>query len=256
MTNVQEDAMTSQQATISQLWGIQGQGRIDTHTNPNNNRQQTNNRSRQNNASQLKSRSNYTNQMNNDHASLQQQRLTKSMSVDEWGDKLTAKSDSVFRLGCCNIKGLPIAARHPKNEEIYRDISTNKFDLFGMSKTNLVWHALPDQDRLQERLRGRFEFHNKSYSYNANYSTREQFQYGGTLSIAQGSCCGRIVKVGSDPCQLGRWNWVLMRGRNQKLIRIITVYRPVVSHGATSTYQQHRQFFNTKSINKCPRQML
>lgn len=43
-------------------------------------------------------------------------------------------------------------------------------------------------------------------------------------------------------------------GENQRLIRIVTVYRPVYSIGAASTYQQHKKHFNAKNSDDCPRQ--
>lgn len=92
-----------------------------------------------------------------------------------WGDKISNKLDHHLRIGCRNINGMPLSSIHSKNDEIVRDINATQFDIFGMTETNINWRKLEDKDRLHGRMRGRFEFSNKSFSYNTNESFNENF---------------------------------------------------------------------------------
>lgn len=176
---------------------------------------------------------------------------------DEWGDPFNHnKDDDVFRIGLRNINGLPIDASHMKNYEIFSDIRTGKFDVFGITETNLAWHTLTESDRINERIRGKLEFMRYSSSYNRDMTFTDKRQYGGTMTISQGSSSGRVVTTGRDNCQLGRWSWMKFRGKNNLTLRVVTVYRPVLLYGASSTFQQHQLFMNQFHLTGCPRDKL
>jgi hypothetical protein len=55
---------------------------------------------------------------------------------------------------------------------------------------------------------------------------------------------------------MGRWCWGLLRGIAGTRFRIVNIYRPVVSCGATSTYQQQLKMLQEKDCDMCPREML
>jgi hypothetical protein len=59
-----------------------------------------------------------------------------------------------------------------------------------------------------------------------------------------------------DPSKLGRWSWMRLRGKSNLTLHLATVYHPVVSAGATSAYQQQRQWLYSKDIDTCPRAAL
>lgn len=176
---------------------------------------------------------------------------------EEWGDPFnTNKDEDVFRIGLRNINGMPIDANQLKNYEIFSDIRTGNFDIFGITETNLAWHTLNEADRLNERLRGKLEFMRFSHSYNKDFNITDKLQYGGTMLISQGSSSGRVIATGQDPCQLGRWSWMTFRGKNNLVLWVVTLYRPVISYGASSTYQQHQLFMNQFHLTGCPREKL
>jgi hypothetical protein len=79
------------------------------------------------------------------------------------------------------------------------------------------------------------------------------FQYILYITITTNKVCYRIITSGTDESRIGRWSWILLRGKNGIRVRIITLYRPVKSIGATSTYQQQRQLFMDENTDECPR---
>jgi hypothetical protein len=218
------------------LWGISGHCRDHNHTNLPNVQQQRNPTQNSNSTRLQHQQSTIQNNNNNNQQQNQQQtqqqptnqrhtsrrrrnnssptaqqlqtinlpqtRLTRTSNASSWGDELIDKPTGCMRIGCRNINGFPIDASHPKNDEICLDINSNKFDVFGITETNLSWRNLLEKDRIAERFRGKFEFSKKCFSYNNDPDIQEQFQYGGTLCLANGSCSGRIIETGKDPCQL------------------------------------------------------
>jgi hypothetical protein len=172
----------------------------------------------------------------------------------DWGDPMPPnKPDNIIRIGFRNINGIPHESAHSKNIEIISDIRSHQFDTFSLSETNVAWHVLQEQDRIAERFRGKFEFSKFSCAYNADKAYQDKLQYGGVLMIGQGNTSGRIIKTGRDPSPLGRWSWMLLKGKDHIMIRIVTIYRPVISQGALSTYQQHQLHYHNINVQGCPR---
>jgi hypothetical protein len=52
---------------------------------------------------------------------------------------------------------------------------------------------------------------------------------------------------------MGRWPWIKERGKNNITLIVCTVYRPVKSEGALSTYQQQKSILLEEGKDKCPR---
>jgi hypothetical protein len=61
-----------------------------------------------------------------------------------------------------------------------------------------------------------------------------------------------LIGRGSDPRHLGRWTWMRFRGRHDLTLRVIVVYRPTKSSGATTVYQQQRSALLLTNIDTCP----
>jgi hypothetical protein len=188
-----------------------------------------------------------------------QQKLTNTLNntTDQrWGHKMPIKTNSTFRIGLRNINSLPVMSSHSKNHIFTNDIREGEFDVFCATEVNVAWQNVPEQDRIQERFRGHLEFAKYVYSNNKDAEFKEKYQRGGTLTICQGPSCGRVIEWGSDPTLLGRWSWVKIRGCNGLQLLVVTLYRPVISQGALSTYQQHKNILLDKDIDECPRKVI
>ena len=64
---------------------------------------------------------------------------------------------------------------------------------------------------------------------------------------------GWVIQQRTNCSGLGRWAWLLFRGRNGLRTRIYVAYRPTRSSGNGTVYQQHRRYLRTKSREDCPR---
>jgi hypothetical protein len=173
-----------------------------------------------------------------------------------WGHNMPPKGEHIFRVGLRNINSLPLLSAHSKNAIFTSDILQGQYDVFCATETNIAWNNVPIQDRLNERFRGHFEFSNMITSHNKDSTYKEKFQRGGTLMVCNGPACGRIIEKGTDDIILGRWSWMKLRGSKGLTLVIASLYRPVKSNGALSTYQQQKNVLRDMDIDVCPRQML
>mmetsp|Transcript_26479 Transcript_26479/g.37595 ORF Transcript_26479/g.37595 Transcript_26479/m.37595 type:complete len:134 (-) Transcript_26479:104-505(-) len=57
---------------------------------------------------------------------------------------------------------------------------------------------------------------------------------------------------GIDPLEMGRWTWVRVKGRNNIITRIYSIYRPCKSHGPHTTYTQQVNALNKTQDLRCP----
>jgi hypothetical protein len=64
----------------------------------------------------------------------------------------------------------------------------------------------------------------------------------------------RIILSGTDKTTIGRWSWTLLHGKENIMVRVVTLYRSVYSIGATSTYQQQKRRLLDCDIDLCPRE--
>ena len=206
----------------------------------------------------LNNNNNFSRRNFSTHSSLRQQTLRPSIHMNRdsdasWGHELAPKSQGILRLGFRNINSLPIQRLDPKNNQIILDVKSFQFDCMGVAEVNLAWQNLPYVDQLEERFRGMFEFAKYTSANNRDPSFRERQQSGGTMMVVNGFMCARVFHSDRDPRKLGRWCSNLLRGKNGLKLRIITIYRPVVSKGALSAYQQQRCILYDNDIDTCPR---
>ncbi len=95
----------------------------------------------------------------------------------------------------------------------------------------------------------------------ASHSRNEdtgKFQEGGTAMMV----CGNLIQQfapeesGLDKLGLGRWTYMLFRGTNNMVTRVICGYSPCANKKKDSrtVYQQHqRHLINKLKVNTCPR---
>jgi hypothetical protein len=121
-----------------------------------------------------------------------------------------------------------------------------------LAEINLAWHNIKGEDQLKERFRGCFESLHTVNSYNKDHTWTQQQQIGGTLMMTVIETCQRIITSGIDT-DYGRWSWIFLRGQRGIRLRVVTMYRPVHSTGALSSYQQQKRHLLDQDIHECPR---
>lgn len=71
----------------------------------------------------------------------------------------------------------------------------------------------------------------------------QSYQTGGKLTLVCDSWASRIEKKGVDPYNLGRWLYIILRGKGTKWILFITAYRVSadIASPMTAAMQQYRK---------------
>ena len=61
--------------------------------------------------------------------------------------------------------------------------------------------------------------------------------------------------TGVDENGLGRWSWILLEGRRQKYVRIVSAYNPsrTQPNQFHTVYSQHKRYFLSQKKDICPR---
>ena len=59
--------------------------------------------------------------------------------------------------------------------------------------------------------------------------SNEKREYGGTGIVTNGKATAHRIDYGEDKRKMGRWNWVTLKGKQEKRTTVISIYRPEVS---------------------------
>ena len=87
-------------------------------------------------------------------------------------------------------------------------------------------------------------------------TTESWWKPGGTLLGISGRWASRLKEQGSD--RMGRWSWMDLRGKNNKIIKVISAYRVSQEYGSqagvlTAYQQQYRALVKQKRGELSPR---
>jgi hypothetical protein len=95
-------------------------------------------------------------------------------------------------------------------------------------------------------------------AHNTTIKNDSVTQWGGTAQISTGHAAYRVIKSGRDPSNLRRWVWTKYRGKDNRIFRVFTGYRPCkkTTAGVFNVYAQHRHFYNSHGQNKEPRETM
>lgn len=172
-----------------------------------------------------------------------------------WGDKVDNKCDNIIRIVSKNIQGLGLRTGNPKEEELKTWIVNWNIDVIGVQEVNVNWGKCSSSNRFSERIRNpAWEYARYSVAYNLQ-DKKYRHQYGGCVSLSVNQVTHRVSGSGAYERGLGRWSWLLLKGKDNIQVRIITVYQPNKIVGVTnceSVYSQQRTFLLEKGIDQCP----
>jgi hypothetical protein len=97
--------------------------------------------------------------------------------------------------------------------------------LISLPETNVNWNQPYQYTRVYHTLCDQWETSSIQTSLHPE-KHRSQSQRGGTLQILTDYWVSRLKDKGMDPYGLGRWSYMILNGRGNKSIAIITAYRP------------------------------
>ena len=131
-----------------------------------------------------------------------------------------------------------------KSLQLQEVISTKDIDLMCMAEVGVHWRSIPQKHNIWERTQNWFEDRRLSIAYNMDDPLARRGQYGGTAMIAVNTMVAKVNTCGYDPSGLGRWCWMLLRGKRDTVTRIVTAYCPCKANikgtiGQHTVYAQH-----------------
>jgi len=170
-----------------------------------------------------------------------------------WGDLLQRKKGNTVRIYLQNIGGLPADdAGKEKYTHLRHFVTKHSIDLLAMPECSVHWGKTEYKQRLPERTKGWWESVQWSMAYNKMEAHPSVYQPGGTALGIFNAMVHRAQRPGDDKVGLGRWCWGRLRGKNNIIIWVVSVYRPCFSTGPTSTYQQQLRHPDHR-LPACPR---
>ena len=172
----------------------------------------------------------YNNQMN----TLQQR---KDGGV--FGHHLRKKDCNSIRILFQNIGGLGDLYKDKEPEKLVRlkkFLIKQEIDVVGIAETNTDWRTLPMENNLWNRTSSWFQSRRISVSHNDKVAptTGRYFQVGGTATILIDEMASRPLQPGNDTKGYGRWSWIVLNGKDNRITRFITAYCPCKSTTNTS----------------------
>jgi hypothetical protein len=177
-----------------------------------------------------------------------------------WGHTLESiDTASTFRILLQNPNGIKPSVTEPEflfSLHLCNEIGAGAICL---AETNLNWNHSQHHVSLRRCLfrnwkAAKFETSVPEERFLGNY------QPGGTATIVTNRWTSRVVTSGSDPLGLGRWSFIVLRGKQDTNICIVTAYRVCNDKytGPKTAYQQQRRHLSApfrqqgKVINQDP----
>ena len=178
--------------------------------------------------------------------------IEKETDMDIYGDCSRYKFSSDIRIGFLNVHGFP-EKDMDKYDRIKDMVCTNMLDVLGTVENNTFWPKSEVDNNIHELTYDWWRKRSVSVAYN-KHTCRKLFQPGGCAVISSESMIGRHYSSGVDSDNLGRWAWSLYRGKNNIRVRIISLYNALrrPTHGATTVYNQQKQYYRKNDIVDCP----
>ena len=169
----------------------------------------------------------------------------------------------MIRIAMQNIQGLGFDKRERKYKLIYNFIKQYEVDLIGMVETNTFWPKVQMKKSIYERTKEWFEARFLNVGYNKRDKDPPRSQHGGVINMTMDKLTHKVVESGEDPRKLGRWSWVRFRGKNNRQLRVATIYRPCVpttstntTRGAHTVHCQHVRALLKDNVSGQPRRIM
>ena len=181
-----------------------------------------------------------------------------------YGDDVAFKPADTMRVFFQNIKGLTHSSGCEDYKYCLNSLSSLQVDIAGLTETNTPWLQAPHlQADFRHCMKRQFNIGKVVFGSADEHSypiaPLDTYQAGGNLTLTAGSFVPMVLGSSrhfiQDPRGLGRWSGITLRGKNGKLLSLITGYRTckssIASASLGSTY--HREYTSLKtSTNPTP----
>ena len=151
-------------------------------------------------------------------------RRTDNMSLLKMGEK---KNENHIRILGGNINTFPVAytiASKMKREKLKNLVCATDVDILTITEHNLNLNKLAMDQKPSEILEG---WRSKTIT-KVGYMENDDSIYsqGGNGVITFDNMAKKVIDIGNDSKNLGRWTWCTYRGKHDNNITIISCYRP------------------------------
>ncbi len=122
--------------------------------------------------------------------------------------------------------------------------SSLQVDLIGCAEHNLDFNQFRVQNGTHQAIRHTVE-HSKTVWSNTPTKFESMYKPGGTMNSVLGNTVARVKETGSD--ELGRWSYIKLSGKDNKVITFITVYQVCKKPSAAVEKDSQQQSLLTQS---------
>jgi len=179
---------------------------------------------------------------------------TISSQADIWGHEIGPKEPNTIRLLLQNTGGIDHKpGGSVKLAALYAFMQEAQVDIAALTECNTAWDKIDYSLSLAQQTKYWWENAHWSVSHNRQDPHSAPYQPGGTSIVVVNQLSHRAQRPGDNTVGLGRWCWARLRGKNNRFLRVASVYRPCPGNGPLSTYQQQIRFWSGKKMDCCPR---
>lgn len=165
--------------------------------------------------------------------------------MGSWGHYPDAiDKNSIFHILFNNPRGLRLGSDILGTQHSMSVVESLGAGALFLAETNVNWSQPIAYNKAKSMVKQTWKTHSMVVSHLKENFTAE-LQPGGTMMAITGNWTSRIIEKGSDPFGMGWWLFVVLRGKDNITILIITGYRvcsqtKMASGPKTSTLQQFR----------------
>ena len=117
-------------------------------------------------------------------------------------------------------------------------------DVVGLSEHNRIISQMKRENNPQEVI-GPWQMRTVCrFTWLKNEQNRTSYELGGTGMITCGKGSTHTIGSGEDKDKMGRWNWISLQGKQNRITTIITIYRP--GKNQTTLDKQHAHTSKTR----------
>ena len=177
----------------------------------------------------------------------------KNKCRETYGDKMIKKKSSkTIRVVFQNVNGFLPVNGDDKKELIRNFINDNRVDIFMMAEVNVNWKIVGVKENLRSLTRKWFRNSRVAVAHNLLSGSKTPHQPGGVSTIVAGDLSASVIKSHNDKRMMGRWTSTTIRGRLNKITRVVTVYVPCNSrtHGCKAVFSQQQAALLKSNIGK------
>jgi hypothetical protein len=164
---------------------------------------------------------------------------------NEWESTITNKTSDTVKIYFQNINGLQERKFHGRWTDQLKYMEQHDIDICGLAETNTNWKFNNTREELTTKAKLAFKNSAINFSINQfNPKRSTNYQPGGCVQICKNHWTGRIIRQIDDPRTLRRWTGQTFWLKGDRLITVITGYRPCrysTTHLLKAYQTVHRQ---------------